>query len=448
MMRQGQNPPQVIRLPTWNPERIIAAITKPPTIIVVFLPNNASELHKSIKYWGDTVVGCATQCSVLSKVKPNDLWCTNLALKMNARLGGINSVPKQNPRLASSIFGKPVIILGMCFSFGKHFTDVIDLRLTLGLDVTHPGPGIAGKPSVAGLVASHDRYATKYAGFVKIQEPRVDFVDDLGDMVYRSIKFFHKETNFLPVNLIFYRDGISEGQYDDTGLREQQAINGALQQVRAETNADVKLTYIVVEKRHHVRFFPKNSTNPGRNIDPGILIDDTITSRNGRTNFYLMSHAGILGTSRPAHYNILKRAVELDDEVYVSPLLRRSRLTCAPLVSRTCPTTCATSVRRRHAPSLFLRPFTTPTSALLPHLRRVVQLISSPLGTLQGGLELLRLQHAAERSDLDPVHGRIQPRSVEGRAETHSQQHGGEVALALVQLLAKVLQLRESGDVG
>lgn len=52
----------------------------------------------------------------------------------------------------------------------------------LGADVTHPGPGIRDRPSIASLVSSFDNTFSRYAAFTKVQTPRVEVIEDLEDM--------------------------------------------------------------------------------------------------------------------------------------------------------------------------------------------------------------------------------------------------------------------------
>lgn len=72
----------------------------------------------------------------------------------------------------------------------------------------------------------------------------------------------------------------------------------------------VAITVIVVGKRHHVRFFPVNPQNLNEadrksgNCKAGTVVDRDIVHP-VELDFYLQSHAGLLGTSRPAHYNVL-----------------------------------------------------------------------------------------------------------------------------------------------
>jgi len=66
------------------------------------------------------------------------------------------------------------------------------------------------------------------------------------------------------------------------------------------------ITLIIVGKRHHVRFFPsaQNESDRSGNCVAGTVVDSDVVNP-VEFDFYLLSHGGILGTSRPAHYNIL-----------------------------------------------------------------------------------------------------------------------------------------------
>ena len=65
--------------------------------------------------------------------------------------------------------------------------------------------------------------------------------------------------------------------------------------------------FIPVSQRHHVRFFPSQNraeSDQSGNCRAGTVVDREI-SHPTEFDFYLQSHAGLLGTSRPAHYNVL-----------------------------------------------------------------------------------------------------------------------------------------------
>lgn len=66
------------------------------------------------------------------------------------------------------------------------------------------------------------------------------------------------------------------------------------------------ITLIIVGKRHHVRLFPckENDADRSGNCVAGTVVDSDVVNP-VEFDFYLLSHGGILGTSRPAHYNVL-----------------------------------------------------------------------------------------------------------------------------------------------
>jgi eukaryotic translation initiation factor 2C len=78
----------------------------------------------------------------------------------------------------------------------------------------------------------------------------------------------------------------------------------------AQLNFNPTITLIIVGKKHKSVFFPEASVAEGGqaprhpNCPPGTVIDTVVTSP-VEWDFYLCSHQGILGTSRPAHYNVL-----------------------------------------------------------------------------------------------------------------------------------------------
>lgn len=71
-----------------------------------------------------------------------------------------------------------------------------------------------------------------------------------------------------------------------------------------------KLTLIVVTKRHHARFYPKETCPlPGdkkvdKNLDSGTMVDRTVVYPH-LFDFYLQSHHSALGTARVAHYVVI-----------------------------------------------------------------------------------------------------------------------------------------------
>lgn len=93
-----------------------------------------------------------------------------------------------------------------------------------------------------------------------------------------------------------YRDGVSEGQFQRVLQLELSAIRDACREMSGPT-APYKppITFIVVQKRHHVRLFPTrdcDSDDKNRNVKAGTIVDTEITHPS-HIDFYLVSHASI-----------------------------------------------------------------------------------------------------------------------------------------------------------
>ena len=114
-------------------------------------------------------------------------------------------------------------------------------------------------------------------------------------------------------------DGVSEGQFKQVIDIELPRLKGMSLSAKSlplaltilaaacqQLNINPLITLIVVGKRHHIRFFPMDPSQADKsgNCRAGTVIDSDITSP-VELDFYLQSHAGLLGTSRPAHYNVL-----------------------------------------------------------------------------------------------------------------------------------------------
>lgn len=263
-----------------------------PDIYVLVLPDGAADLYQQIKHFSDCQVGVATQCLRSNKcfrAKPQ--YYANVCLKINVKLGGINTVPdaKSVPFLADR--QNPAIIIGA--------------------DVIHPSPGVDNKPSFTSMVANIDPTFSRYVAISKVQKSRQEIIDDAEEMVKHCIRMhisYKVETGIeqkaaFPKRVIVFRDGVSEGQF-------KQVIDGEIPKIKAACaalNLPVvpKLTVVVVGKRHHVRFFPQQGQGDrSGNCPAGLVVDSDVASP-AEFDFYLQSHAGLLGTSRPAHYNVL-----------------------------------------------------------------------------------------------------------------------------------------------
>ncbi|CAM1327792.1 AGO1 (predicted) [Pycnogonum litorale] len=259
-------------------------------LIVVPL-EKTSNCYENVKITGDVETGTVTQCinidnlmKCVNRMRGYEQLVCNILLKINAKLGGINHQLHHN-------MSRP---------------DVLRKCIIIGADVNHPAPKDTTSPSVAAVVGSFDCSFSKYDAEVRAQQSRLEIIFDLKLMVKNLLlTYYNKTKGQKPQNIIFYRDGVSEGQFVQVLEYELTAVQEACTSLEKDYKPEI--TFLVVQKRHHTRFFCKNSRDVcGRayNVPPGTTVDTGVVHP-FEFDFYLCSHFGIQGTSRPAHYHVL-----------------------------------------------------------------------------------------------------------------------------------------------
>lgn len=98
-----------------------------------------------------------------------------------------------------------------------------------------------------------DAHPSRYSATVRIQQHRQEVIQDLSLMVKELLIQFYRATHFKPTRIIFYRDGVSEGQFAPVLSHELRAIREAC--MKLELNYQPGISFIVVQKRHHTRLF-------------------------------------------------------------------------------------------------------------------------------------------------------------------------------------------------
>ncbi|XP_043230773.1 protein argonaute-2-like [Amphibalanus amphitrite] len=261
-----------------------------PQLVLVILPAK-NKLYSAVKGAGDVVVGQLTSC-VLSKTvfRGDRQTATNICQKINAKMGGSNNGLHESTR--PPMLRVPTIVFGA--------------------DVTHPAPDQKNKPSIAAVVASMDAsFHARYGHRVLVQYPEEgqgaqELIADLGTAVKELLIEFYKMNNRVkPQQIVFFRDGVSEGQFLQVIQYELEQIKEACRKL--EANYQPKITLLVVQKRHHTRLFAQDlreAKGKSKNVPPGTVVDSVIAHPT-ELDYFLVSHQGIQGTSRPTHYHIL-----------------------------------------------------------------------------------------------------------------------------------------------
>lgn len=275
--------------------------------MLVLLPRKDTFNYSAVKRVCDLKVGILNSCSILSVFTKqrggsfDTMTYAQMGMKVNIKLGGSNhKLSKQDSTDLIDKNGVPVFILGA--------------------DVTHPtGEQNDESVSIASCVGSEDVIFNKFPGSIRIQSGGKEVIKDIKGMVHERLENFHNKTRKLPSKVLFYRDGVSEGQYYTVLKEELPKVKAAFVEygrLKKVSGYSPTITFMIVVKRHHTRFIPleKNAKNPrtnkevavqsNDNVIPGTIVDKNITSQ-AYFDFYIQSQQALQGTGVPAHYYVL-----------------------------------------------------------------------------------------------------------------------------------------------
>lgn len=164
---------------------------------------NKKSFISQVKQAAELDVGILTQCikaNTIFRMGRGDPAMTigNILLKVNAKLNGMNHQVIE-PSYNNGLVG------GVMF---------------VGGDVTHPSPDQRDIPSVVGVAASYDKVGFRYQCAWRIQDPKQEMIIDLENILAEQLLFYKKTNGNLPAKIMYYRDGVSEGQFPQVSLQK------------------------------------------------------------------------------------------------------------------------------------------------------------------------------------------------------------------------------------
>jgi len=138
----------------------------------------------------------------------------------------------------------------------------------------------------------------------KAQKGAAEVIQGLDVTIEKFLKTFKEKTNGIsPQKIIYYRDGVGDGQFPEVLHVEMMAIRDGCSRFGG-IDYQPKITFITVQKRHKTRFFHHAKSGEIENPPPGTVVDTEIVHQT-EMDFYLCSQRGMLGTSRPSRYHVL-----------------------------------------------------------------------------------------------------------------------------------------------
>lgn len=214
MSVQRQDPPTAIANPQGDMARTIAEMLRKveslkgvrPNLIVFLLPVASVEPYATIKNICDTQYGVASQCMIVEKAfsqKGQQQYLGNIALKVNIKLGGINS------RVDDPFLRRQRTIV-------------------IGCDAAHPNPSQRRlnppPPTFTALAANYDSACAQYTAVTASQSPGTEMVEQFGPMAEELLRRYTKRTGFPPESVLYFRDGVSETEFSTVLSSELEAL--------------------------------------------------------------------------------------------------------------------------------------------------------------------------------------------------------------------------------
>lgn len=225
------------------------------TDLLIFLIHSSQEkLYRVIKNICDVRLGVSSQVMLVEKAlgRGQPQYIANIALKVNAKRGGVNS------RIAEPLLQKRRWMM-------------------MGGDVTHPSPAQLRQnpppPSFTAISGSYDQDCCLFSSVTSAQGAREELIADLTIMTKELIeRFSSKQAGHLPDSIIYWRDGVSESQFDQVLTVEVAALKEACLSFGSDAP---RITVVCCVKRHHVRLFPLERGDKNGNSPPGTIVENT-----------------------------------------------------------------------------------------------------------------------------------------------------------------------------
>ncbi|CAI2353148.1 unnamed protein product [Caenorhabditis sp. 36 PRJEB53466] len=318
------------------------------TLLFIIISKRSLDGYGYFKWFCDVELGVASQHITHEVVlrtlqdsmieKGSHRIGNQIALKINAKLNGVNQELDYSEMAELS-------------PEQKEERKKMPLKMFVGIDVTHPTNGSGIDFSIASIVASIDWGGTRFRNRVVVQEEcrpgerpvahgreRTDILE--GKFIGLLQTFAQNNDNRIPAHIVVYRDGVSDSEMLRVSHDELRSLRNEVTLFLAQRGAgepEPMYTFIVVQKRHRTRFMRKMSDKrPAdeeaakrwdneekesagtRILNPhsGTTVDKTVVSKY-KFDFFLASHHGALGTSRPGYYTVMyDNSGITKDEVY------------------------------------------------------------------------------------------------------------------------------------
>lgn len=109
-------------------------------------------------------------------------------------------------------------------------------------------------------------FRLQFIATVSVQERRLEYIADTKNMIKKLLKKFYSKNKKKPQKIIMYRDGVGEGQFKLVLAHEMRAIREACLELEKDGGYTPGITFVCVQKRHHMRLFCNDRNDMVRNL--------------------------------------------------------------------------------------------------------------------------------------------------------------------------------------
>lgn len=149
--------------------------------------------------------------------------------------------------------------------------------MVCGFDVSHNTASRAAE-SYGAFVSTMDlRVSNKFFSSVALHRTGEECASNIRIHFQKAICVFQAEHGTLPARIIFYRDGVGDGQINFVMQVELEEMKKTLNELYKDKEGGMKFAYVIVNKRINTRFFEEKGSNRYENPLSGTIVDNVVT---------------------------------------------------------------------------------------------------------------------------------------------------------------------------
>ena len=131
--------------------------------------------------------------------------------------------------------------------------------------------------SVGALVSSINDAMTRFTSSCSMHSDTHELHKNIAESLRKALNVYYDVNKAYPKKMIFYRDGVGDGQIETVKETEIAQIKNTMASVMGEEARNMPFAFVIVSKRINTRFFMDNNGRPPTNPFSGTVVDDVVT---------------------------------------------------------------------------------------------------------------------------------------------------------------------------